>query len=339
MKLNSKIFYNKSILVTGGTGSFGQSFVKMTLQKFHPKKIIVFSRDEMKQFYMSQKYLHEKKINFVLGDVRDKDSLLKVLDDVDVVVHAAATKIVPSSEYNPFECVKTNIFGAMNLIEACLLKKVKKVIALSTDKACNPINFYGATKLCSDKLFIAANSYSKDSNIKFSVVRYGNVINSRGSIIPFLIEQERSNSNFTITDVDMTRFFTSLPEAVKLVWFAFSDMNGGEIYVKKNPSAKIIDFAKIINKKRKINFIGIRPGEKMHETLISKEDSKFTYDYNNYYKILPSIYSWNLDKKKIKKGKKVANYFEYSSDNNRQWLSINDMKNIINSLKINNETF
>lgn len=339
LKLNNKIFNNKTILITGGTGSFGRSFVKMTLQLYKPKKIIIFSRDEMKQFYMSQEYINEKRVSFVLGDVRDKDVLIKVLENIDIVVHAAATKIVPTAEYNPFECVKTNIFGAMNLIDACLLKKVKKVIALSTDKACNPINFYGATKLCSDKLFIAANSYSKNSNIKFSVVRYGNVINSRGSIIPFLIEQEKKNLDFTITDVKMTRFFTSLPEAVKLVWFAFSDMDGGEIYVKKNPSAKIIDFLRIINKKRKIKFIGIRPGEKMHETLISKEDSKFTYDYNSYYKILPSIYSWNLDKKKIKKGKKVQNYFEYSSDNNNQWLSQDNMKDIINSLKINNAVY
>ena len=269
-----------------------------------------------------------KELDF-LGDVRDKDRLNRALDGIDYVVHAAALKIVPSAEYDPFETVKTNILGAMNIIDNSINRKIKKVVALSTDKAVNPVNLYGSTKLASDKLFIAGNTYSGFNQTKFSIVRYGNVLGSRGSIIPFLLNQKKEKNFFTITDIKMTRFVTTLESAVKLVWKVFDDMTGGEIYVDKNPSVKIIDIAKAIDFKKKIKFIGIRPGEKINETMISSEDSRYTYDYKDYYKILPSINGWNSDKKKIKSGKKVNLGFEYSSDLNSNWMTMNQIKNWI----------
>ena len=259
--INNSMNKNSNILITGGTGSFGKKFVKMTLEKFSPKRIVIFSRDEMKQWDMAQDYDDEKRIEFIIGDVRDKDRLYRAMDGIDLVVHAAATKIVPTAEYNPFECIKTNINGAMNVIDCAIESKIKKVVALSTDKACNPINLYGATKLASDKLFVSANSISKSHDTTFAVVRYGNVMGSRGSVIPFFIS--RKNSDFIpITDKRMTRFMITLEEGVNLVWTAFEDMKGGEIYVKKIPSMKILDLAKAINPKSKIKIIGIRPGEK-----------------------------------------------------------------------------
>ena len=294
---------NCNILITGGTGSFGKKFVKMTLEKFSPKRIVIFSRDEMKQWDMAQDYDDEKRIEFIIGDVRDKDRLYRAMDGIDLVVHAAATKIVPTAEYNPFECIKTNINGAMNVIDCAIESNIKKVVALSTDKACNPINLYGATKLASDKLFVSANSISKSHDTTFAVVRYGNVMGSRGSVIPFFIS--RKNSDFIpITDKRMTRFMITLEEGVNLVWTAFEDMKGGEIYVKKIPSMKILDLAKAINPKSKIKIIGIRPGEKIHEQMIGIEDSPFTYEYKTFYKILPMINDWHKDKRRIKEGKK-----------------------------------
>lgn len=319
----------QNILITGGTGSFGKKFLEMTLKKYNPKKIVVFSRDEMKQWELSKQYKNEKRVRFFIGDVRDKDRLNRALDGIDYVVHAAALKIVPTAEYDPFETVKTNINGAMNIIDNCINRKIKKVVALSTDKAVNPVNLYGSTKLASDKLFIAGNNYSGYSRTKFSIVRYGNVIGSRGSIIPFFLSQQKEKNYFSVTDVNMTRFMTTLESAVKLVWKVFDDMQGGEIYVEKNPSVKIIDIAKAIDEKKNIKIIGIRPGEKIHEIMISKDDSRFTYSYKNFYKILPQINDWNLDKSRIKGGKKVKLGFEYVSNVNSSWMKELKIKNLI----------
>tara|TARA_Y100000768_G_scaffold138047_3_gene102835 strand:- start:3441 stop:4442 length:1002 start_codon:yes stop_codon:yes gene_type:complete len=312
---------NSSILITGGTGSFGHSFVPLTLKKFNPKRLVIFSRDEMKQWEMEKQYKNDERVRFFIGDVRDKNRLHRALHNVDFVVHAAATKIVPTAEYNPFECVKTNINGAMNLIDACIDQKVKRVVALSTDKASSPVNFYGATKLASDKLFIASNSsYALGHNTCFSVVRYGNVMGSRGSIIPLFITL-RDHGELPITDKRMTRFMISLDQGVKLVWKAFEDMKGGEIYIKKIPSMKVVEIAKVIAPKAKHKIIGIRPGEKLHEQMISSDDSYSTYEYPNYYKILPQINEWSRDRSRIKNGKKVPEGFSYTSDNNLEWMS------------------
>ena len=314
-------FKNKSILITGGTGSFGNEFVHQTLNKYKPKKLIIFSRDEMKQWEMEKKFNDFSKVlRFFIGDVRDKQRLYRALDGVDYVVHAAATKIVPSAEYNPFECVKTNVLGAMNLIDACIDQEIEKVIALSTDKASSPINLYGATKLTSDKLFVAGNAYSGEHKTKFSVVRYGNVMGSRGSVIPFF-KSIKDSGEIPITDKEMTRFMITLQQGIKLVWDAFEDMIGGEIYVKKIPSMKIVDLAEVIAPEASQKIIGIRPGEKIHEQMIGYEDAFSTYDYEEYYKILPSINNWNNDKNRIKDGKKVEIPFSYDSENNKQWMS------------------
>ena len=303
------MFDNKVILITGGTGSFGNEFVRKTLKSFKPKKLIIFSRDEMKQWEMAKKFIrHEERLRFFVGDVRDRNRLYRALDGVDFVVHAAATKIVPTAEYNPFECVKTNVVGAMNLIDACIDKNIKKVVALSTDKASSPINLYGATKLTSDKLFVSGNAYSGEHPTKFSVVRYGNVMGSRGSVIPFF-NSIKDSGEIPITDPEMTRFMISLEQGVQLVWDAFEDMVGGEIYVKKIPSMKIVELAKAIAPKAKQKIIGIRPGEKVHEQMIGVEDALSTYIYKDYFKILPLINDWNEDKKRIKDGKKSKRIF------------------------------
>ena len=316
---------NSTILITGGTGSFGNTFVPMTLAKYNPKKVIIFSRDEMKQWDMAKKFQSDERIRFFIGDVRDKERLYRALDGVDYVVHAAATKIVPTAEYNPFECVKTNINGAMNLIDACIDKGVKGVVALSTDKASSPINLYGATKLASDKLFVAANSYSGEHGTRFSVVRYGNVMGSRGSVIPFFLSIKESGT-LPITDERMTRFMISLEDGVELVWHAFDDMVGGEIYVKKIPSMKMTDLASAIAPRAKQDIIGIRPGEKLHEQMISAEDAYYTYEYPEHFKILPTIYHWATDPKRIKDGIKVPEGFVYASDNNAEWMSEEDLR-------------
>lgn len=310
---------NASILVTGGTGSFGNTFVPMTLAKYNPRRIVVFSRDEMKQWEMAKKFGNDRRVRFFIGDVRDKERLYRALDGVDYVVHAAATKIVPTAEYNPFECVKTNVNGAMNLIDACIDQKVKRVVALSTDKASSPVNLYGATKLASDKLFVAGNSYSGGHDTRFAVVRYGNVMGSRGSVIPFFMSLK--DGVLPITDERMTRFMISLEQGVELVWHTFEDMEGGEIYVKKIPSMKITDLARAVAPEARLEIIGIRPGEKLHEQMISAEDSFYTYEYKEHFKILPAINSWNLDGRRIKDGHKVEEGFSYTSDNNKEWMS------------------
>jgi UDP-N-acetylglucosamine 4,6-dehydratase len=322
-----------SILVTGGTGSFGHSFVALTLKKYNPKRLIVFSRDEMKQWEMAKLYKNDTRVRFFIGDVRDKERLYRALHKVDFVVHAAATKIVPTAEYNPFECVKTNINGAMNLIDASIDQNVKKIIALSTDKASSPTNLYGATKLASDKLFIASNSsYALGHKTIFSIVRYGNVMGSRGSVIPFFISL-KNQQEIPITDERMTRFMISLDQAVNLVWHAFKDMKGGEIYVKKIPSIKITEISKAIAPNAKNKIIGMRAGEKLHEEMISKEDSRYCYEYSKYYKILPQLNNWSEDKIRIGNGKRVPEGFVYNSNNNSEWMKNIDLKKWIDKNK------
>jgi UDP-N-acetylglucosamine 4,6-dehydratase/5-epimerase len=330
MKAMKKQFLKDSvILITGGTGSFGRKFIPMTLEKYQPKKLIIFSRDEMKQWDMAKEFADDQRVRFFIGDVRDRERLYRALDGVDYVVHAAATKIVPTAEYNPFECVKTNIDGAMNLIDACIDKKVKGVVALSTDKASSPINLYGATKLASDKLFVAGNHYSGEGGTRFSVVRYGNVMASRGSVIPYFMSLKNTGV-LPITDNRMTRFMITLEQGVDLVWHAFEDMIGGEIYVKKIPSMNIIDLARVIAPEATLKEIGIRPGEKLHEQMIGAEDSHYTYEYPEHYKILPQINNWDTDSSRIKDGKKVLEGFIYSSDTNDEWMSNADLLRWLN---------
>jgi UDP-N-acetylglucosamine 4,6-dehydratase (inverting) len=302
----------------------------MTLKKFNPKRIVVFSRDEMKQWEMAKLFNNDKRVRFFIGDVRDKDRLYRALQDIDYVVHAAASKIVPTAEYNPFECVKTNINGAINLIDACIDQKIKKVIALSTDKASSPANLYGATKLASDKLFVAGNSYSGKLSTKFSVVRYGNVMGSRGSVIPLFLSLANSK-NIPITDTRMTRFMITLEQGVSLVWHAFEDSEGGEIYVKKIPSMNIIDIAKAVAPGVKYEVTGIRPGEKLHEQMIGIEDALCTYEYEDYYKILPMLYNWKDDPSRIKNGKKVSDSFTYNSKDNPEWMTSEMLRSWIKS--------
>ena len=323
---------NSTILVTGGTGSFGHTFVQMTLEKYNPKKLIILSRDEMKQWEMAKLYQGDPRVRFFIGDVRDKDRLYRALDGVDYVVHAAATKIVPTAEYNPFECVKTNINGAMNLIDACIDKGVKKVVALSTDKASSPVNLYGATKLASDKLFVAGNAYSGEHGTRFSVVRYGNVMGSRGSVIPYFLSIKDSGV-LTITDPRMTRFMISLEQGVELVWHAFEDMVGGEIYVKKIPSMTMLDLATAVSATAEQKIIGIRPGEKLHEQMISAEDSFHTYEYPEHFKILPAINGWDETPERIKDGVKVPEGFVYASDNNSEWMTTEQLQEWIETNK------
>lgn len=314
-------FDGRTVLVTGGTGSFGGAFLKELLHKTNVKKIIVYSRDEMKQWEMAQNFENDSRVRFFIGDVRDRERLYRAFDNVDFVVHAAATKIVPTAEYNPFECIKTNVIGAMNVIDAAIDKKVKKVVALSTDKASSPINLYGASKLTSDKLFVSGNAYSGEHGTKFAVVRYGNVMGSRGSVIPFFKKLISNDAqSLPITDIRMTRFMITLQQGIELVLTAFNDMIGGEIYVKKIPSMKVVDIANALAPELPQTIIGIRPGEKIHEQMIGLEDSPYTYEFDGYYKILPMINEWFLDKSRIKDGKKVPEDFLYTSGNNHTWM-------------------
>ena len=321
-----------SILITGGTGSFGNTFVPLTLAKYNPDRLIIFSRDEMKQWDMQLQFQRDKRVSFIIGDVRDKDRLVRALDGVDYVVHAAATKIVPTAEYNPFECVKTNINGAMNLIDACIDRGVKRVVALSTDKASNPINLYGATKLASDKLFVAGNAYAGTHDTRFSVVRYGNVMGSRGSVIPFFMSLAQTGS-LPITDPRMTRFMITLEQGVDLVWHAFEDMQGGEIYVKKIPSMNILDIAHAVAPDAEHKVIGIRPGEKIHEQMIGLEDAPYAFAYPGHYKILPMIHDWASDPLRVKDGVRVVANFVYTSDNNQEWMSVKVLQDWIGANK------
>lgn len=316
---------NSSILITGGTGSFGHTFIPMTLAKYNPRRLVIYSRDEMKQWEMAKLYADDNRVRFFIGDVRDKDRLSRALNGIDFVVHAAATKIVPIAEYNPFECVKTNVIGAMNLIDACIDQGVKRVVALSTDKASSPVNLYGATKLTSDKLFIAGNSYSGANDTRFAVVRYGNVMGSRGSIIPFFLRL-RNKGILPITDTRMTRFMITLEQGVDLVWHAFDDMMGGEIYVKRIPSMRVTDVALACVPNAKHEIVGIRPGEKLHEQMIGPEDAPHTYEYTEHYKVLPAIHDWSSDPERINGGKLVAQNFTYCSDNNIEWMKIDTLR-------------
>jgi UDP-N-acetylglucosamine 4,6-dehydratase/5-epimerase len=324
--------HNKNILITGGTGSFGKRFAEIILKKFKPKKLIIFSRDELKQYDMSTSsmFKYSKILRFFIGDVRDFDRLKTAFKDVDYVIHAAALKQVPTAEYNPTECIKTNIYGAENVIKASIECGVKKIIALSTDKAVNPINLYGATKLASDKLFVAANNLTGKQDTIFSVVRYGNVVGSRGSVVPVFENLINQKNNFLpITHPEMTRFWITLEEGVQFVLKSFKLMKGGEIFVPKIPSVRIIDLVTAMAPNLKKKIVGIRAGEKLHELLFSKEESTKVLEYNDYYEILPSIKFYNSSNKKNKKIYKIKSNqsFEYSSDKNN-FLSVNQIKKI-----------
>ena len=310
----------KSVLVTGATGSFGKRFIKAVLDQYEPKRLVVFSRDELKQFEMQQ-HIRAPNLRYFLGDVRDKERLYRAFDGIDVVVHAAAMKQVPASEYNPMEAIKTNIIGAENVINVCIDQEVKHVIALSTDKAANPVNLYGATKLCSDKLFIAANTLSGRHRTRFSVVRYGNVIGSRGSVIPFFT-QRRKDGVLPITDERMTRFWITLGEGVQFVLDSLARMQGGEIFVPKIPSMNIMDVARVVAPECRTEIIGIRPGEKLHEALITSDDAYHTVEFDDHYVIQPNDVWWDRSDYLSKTGgKPVREGFQYSSDQNPVWMT------------------
>jgi UDP-N-acetylglucosamine 4,6-dehydratase/5-epimerase len=319
------ILKNKTILVTGGTGSFGKKFVSRALET-DVKKVIVFSRDELKQYEMAQEYT-DPRMRFFIGDVRDKERLLRALEGVDIVVHAAALKHVGVCEYNPFEAIKTNILGAQNIIDAAIDRGVEKVIALSTDKAANPVNLYGATKLASDKLFVAANSYSGSKKTRFAVVRYGNVVGSRGSVVPFF-KKVKETGVIPITDERMTRFWITLDQGVQFVIDNLGRMRGGEIFVPKIPSMKVTDLATALAPDCKIEIIGIRPGEKLHETMITEDDARRTLDYGTYYVIQPEFSWW--DTKDIKNGALLPNGFSYVSNTNSEWLTVDELRRLVN---------
>ncbi|MGR3219389.1 MAG: UDP-N-acetylglucosamine 4,6-dehydratase (inverting) [Candidatus Anammoxibacter sp.] len=318
---------NKTILITGGTGSFGRKFTEIVFARYKPKKLIIFSRDEFKQYEMQQSFIRPE-IRFFIGDVRDKSRLYRALEGVDYVVHAAALKHVPTAEYNPFEVIKTNVLGAQNVIDVSIDVGVTQVIALSTDKAASPINLYGASKLCSDKLFISGNSYAGKKATRFSVVRYGNVIGSRGSVIPLFLKLQ-STGTLPVTDEKMTRFWITLNESVDFVLKAFKWMIGGELFVPKIPSTNIIDIAKAIAPECKINITGIRPGEKLHELLITNEDGRRTSEYADHFVIWPHAEYWGRIKPIKDIGKPVKADFEYSSDNNPMWLSFAKTQQLI----------
>ncbi|MED3800257.1 UDP-N-acetylglucosamine 4,6-dehydratase (inverting) [Lysinibacillus capsici] len=318
---------NKTILVTGGTGSFGKKFTRKALE-LGVKKIIVFSRDELKQYEMKQEF-QDDRIRFFIGDVRDKDRLYRAFDGVDIVIHAAAMKHVDACEYNPFEAVKTNIHGAQNIIEAAIDRSVEKVIALSTDKACAPVNLYGATKLASDKLFVTANAYVGEKKTRFSVVRYGNVVGSRGSVVPFFREI-KDTGVVPITDKRMTRFWITLDQGVQFVLDNLNRMHGGEIFVPKIPSMNIMDLAKAIAPDCKYEIVGIRPGEKLHEAMIMEDDARHTLEYSDYYVIYPELNYWVFDQEG--NGERLEEGFSYTSDKNTQWLSIEELKDLITKI-------
>ena len=333
------MFNKKSILITGGTGSFGKTYTKLLLQKYKPSKIIIYSRDELKQSEMAATY-KDPCMRYFIGDVRDFDRLNTAMKGVDFVIHAAAMKQVPVAEYNPMECIKTNINGAQNVIDSCIKNNIKKCIALSTDKACNPINLYGATKLASDKLFIAANNLVGKKETRFSVTRYGNVVGSRGSVVPLFKKLIESGAKeLPITDERMTRFWISLEEGVNFVFNNFERMHGGEIFIPKIPSMKIIDLARVMAPKLKRKIIGIRAGEKLHEIMISSDDSHLTYEFKDYYIIAPSIKFWDKEldysQNNLKeKAKKVKDGFSYSSYNNNLWASDEEILKIISKTEL-----
>lgn len=321
----------KSILITGGTGSFGNEFTTYVLNNYNPEKIVIYSRDEFKQFLMAEKFKNYKyKLRFFIGDVRDENRLERALNGIDYVVHAAAMKQVPACEYNPLEAIKTNIDGASNVINASLNMGVRRVVALSTDKAVNPVNLYGGTKLVSDKLFVSANAYVGKQDTNFSLVRYGNVAGSRGSVIPFFDELiNKGEKELPITDFRMTRFWISLQEGVKLVIKALSEARGGETFISKIPSFKITDLAKAMSPECELKEVGIRPGEKLHEIMVTREDSLHTYEYDKHFIVYPQVDWWN-ESRLIPGGTKIDYGFMYSSDNNKEWYSVEDLKRLLN---------
>ena len=327
---------NKSILITGGTGSFGQKFIEMIFDRYNPSRVVIYSRDEYKQDVVRKKFSTRlnsdqfRKIRFFIGDVRDKERLYRAFDGVDYVIHAAAMKQVPACEYNPFEAIKTNIHGAQNVIDAALDRRVKKVVALSTDKAVNPINLYGGTKLVSDKLFISANAYSGGKGTIFSVVRYGNVAGSRGSVIPYFKDLiENGETELPITDFRMTRFWITLEEGVELVFKALEESEGGETYISRIPSFKVTDLAKAMLSDCKLKEVGIREGEKIHEVMITKDDSRFTLEYDKHYIIYPHFDWEKLKKYNTNNGHLVEEGFEYNSGTNKEWLSVEDLRELL----------
>ena len=321
---------NKTILITGGTGSFGKKCTEIILNNYKPEKLIIFSRDELKQFEMGQVFSEKDYpcIRYFIGDVRDKDRLARAFDGVDYIIHAAALKQVPTAEYNPFEAIKTNVIGAENIINMAIDKGVKKVVALSTDKAASPINLYGATKLCSDKLFIASNVYSGWHKTRFSVVRYGNVVGSRGSVIPFF-KKMRKTGTLPITDPRMTRFWITIEQGVKFVLYCLDSMNGGELFVPKIPSMNIMDLAKAIAPECKYDIVGIRPGEKLHEVMITEDDARHTLELEDYYIVEPEFNWWSSEKHMSNGGKPVAEGFRYASDTNDRWLTVEELRKLI----------
>jgi UDP-N-acetylglucosamine 4,6-dehydratase len=323
---------NKTILITGGTGSFGKKATEIILKKYKPEKIIILSRDELKQFEMAQQFKELKGIRYFIGDVRDKERLHRAFHGVDFVIHAAALKQVPAAEYNPFEAVKTNIIGAENVINVAIDQGIKKVIALSTDKAANPINLYGSTKLCSDKLFIAGNSYVGQDHSMFSVVRYGNVVGSRGSVIPFFLKQKEKGV-LPITDSRMTRFWITVEQGVNFVLNCLEQMVGGELFVPKIPSMNIMDLAKVIAPECKTEIVGIRPGEKLHEVMVTRDDARRTLEYDDHYVVQPDFEYWG-HRCKENGGKKVAEDFEYNSGTNPWFLTIDEMGKILDGIAI-----
>ncbi|MHA6481273.1 UDP-N-acetylglucosamine 4,6-dehydratase (inverting) [Paenibacillus sp. strain BS8-2] len=325
--MKNDLFANKTVLITGGTGSFGKTFIKRLLD-INVKKVIVFSRDELKQYEMRREFGAEHRLRYFIGDVRDKDRLYRAFDGVDYVIHAAAMKHVDACEYNPFEAVKTNINGAQNIIEAAIDCAVEKVIALSTDKAAAPVNLYGATKLASDKLFIAANTYAGTKQTKFSVVRYGNVVGSRGSVVPFF-QQIKHTGVLPITDERMTRFWITLDQGVQFVIDNLQRMRGGELFVPKIPSMNIIDLARAIGPECDINIVGIRPGEKLHETMITIDDARHTFEFDDHYVIAPEFSWWTSEKMT---GKALPEGFEYNSAINNRWLTVEDLQEIVKEM-------
>ena len=313
------------MLVTGGTGSFGRQFARIALAHSDPKRLIILSRDEMKQSEMAQQFGHDPRLRFFLGDVRDRDRLHRAFQGVDVVIHAAALKQVPAAEYNPFEAVKTNVLGAQNIVDAAIDAGVPRVVALSTDKAANPINLYGATKLCADKLFVAANSYGGGTGTRFCCVRYGNVVGSRGSVIPFFIER-RPAGVLPITHPEMTRFWITLEQGVTLVLASLGWMHGGEIFVPKIPSMKVVDLARAIAPECRLENVGIRPGEKLHEVMIPGDESRNTYEYDTHYIIAPAFHEWTVSDFRSNGGRPVADGFTYSSETNNHWLTVDELR-------------
>jgi len=327
---------DKTILITGGTGSFGKKFTSIIFSKYNPRKIIIYSRDEYKQYVLRQQFKdYNHKIRYFIGDVRDKDRLYRAFEGVNYVVHAAAMKQVPACEYNPMEAIKTNIQGAQNVIDAALDKGVSKVVALSTDKAVNPINLYGATKLASDKLFIAANAYSGLKNTRFSIVRYGNACGSRGSVIPFFkMLADNNATELPITDLRMTRFWITLEEAADLVFKALDESEGGETYIAKIPSFKIVDLATAMAPAAKLREVGIRNGEKLHEIMITEYDSPYTYEYERHYIIYPNFEWWEVKQNLKTRAERVQDVFRYTSDANDEWLSVEELRARLKQIEI-----